>query len=434
MKIAILAPESMGNYILETARKYFSDIEILLLVYNDYKECVKLLQKNKKKYDGIVFAGIAAYSYSKKFLKPQSIWEYMPLHEGSLTNAILQGLYNGYDIKHISIDCYSIEHLKELFRILNIKLSSVEILNLNIDTVCENCNDLALNFHINNYKKNKNTCIITALNTVHKQLLDLNINNFFAEPTESVIKQIFQNILLKYNLQINKKSQIVIGYIQINFPNEYSIINLNEYYYMMEKNKLSEIIYLFAQNIKAAVTEVSFNTYQLVSTRNILEVETNNFRTFSILDSVSKNSLHTLSIGFGYGKTADEAKSNANLAMMKSQKTAENCVYVIYENKEVLRPIKNTFLETDNKIDSKLLSISEKCNISLNKIFNIYNAINKYKKNTFTPKELSNICKMSIRSTNKLLTILENNGYTEIVGKKFSEGSGRPSRIIKFRF
>ena len=88
MKIAILAPESMGNYILETAQKYFSDIEILLLVYNDYKECVKLLQKNKKKYDGIVFAGIAAYSYSKKFLKPQSIWEYMPLHEGSLTNAI----------------------------------------------------------------------------------------------------------------------------------------------------------------------------------------------------------------------------------------------------------------------------------------------------------------------------------------------------------
>ena len=49
MKIAILAPESMGNYILETAQKYFSDIEILLLVYNDYKECVKLLQKNKKK-------------------------------------------------------------------------------------------------------------------------------------------------------------------------------------------------------------------------------------------------------------------------------------------------------------------------------------------------------------------------------------------------
>lgn len=48
MKIAILAPESMGNYILETAQKYFSDIEILLLVYNDYKECVKLLQKNKK--------------------------------------------------------------------------------------------------------------------------------------------------------------------------------------------------------------------------------------------------------------------------------------------------------------------------------------------------------------------------------------------------
>ena len=85
------------------------------------------------------------------------------------------------------------------------------------------------------------------------------------------------------------------------------------------------------------------------------------------------------------------------------------------------------------KISEEISNKLNQNNIS-NKIFNIYNAINKYKKNTFTPKELSNICKISIRSTNKLLTILENNGYTEIVGKKFSEGSGRPSRIIKFRF
>ena len=78
--------------------------------------------------------------------------------------------------------------------------------------------------------------------------------------------------------------------------------------------------------------------------------------------------------------------------------------------------------------------IAENCNVSINKIFSIYNAIDKYQKNTFTPKEISDICKMSIRSTNKLLAILENHGYTEIVGKKFSNGSGRPTRIIKFKF
>ncbi|MDY4576312.1 MAG: hypothetical protein SPD90_14770 [Intestinibacter sp.] len=434
MKIALLAPEVMGKDILRMAKKDIKDVDISLLIYNDYKDCVNLLKSHEKEYDGIIFAGLAPYTYSKMYLAPKAIWEYLPLQNGSLTNCLLQAVYAGYDIKNISIDLYSSSDLSEVFRILNVDLESIKINSLHLKIDNENYNEIAFNFHKRNYENNKDVCIITAFNTVHYKLLENNITNFMTVPTKVLIKDTFQKVILKYNAKVNKESQIVIGYIEINFPDEYSIINMHDYYYVKEKNKISEIIYSFAQDIKAAVTEVSFNTYQLVSTRNVLEVETDNFREFEILNSVSENSLHNLSIGFGYGKTADEAKLNANLAMMKSKKIGESCVYVIYENKEVIGPIKNKAEKKEEKIDSKLMLIAENCNVSINKIFSIYNAIDKYQKNTFTPKEISDICKMSIRSTNKLLAILENHGYTEIVGKKFSNGSGRPTRIIKFKF
>lgn len=434
MKIALLAPEVMGKDILRMAKKDIRDVDISLLIYNDYKDCVNLIKSHEKEYDGIIFAGLAPYTYSKMYLTPKAIWEYLPLQNGSLTNCLLQAVYAGYDIKNISIDLYSSSDLSEVFRILNVDLESIKINSLHLKIDNENYNEIAFNFHKRNYENNKDVCIITAFNTVHYKLLENNITNFMTVPTKVLIKDTFQKVILKYNAKVNKESQIVIGYIEINFPDEYSIINMHDYYYVKEKNKISEIIYSFAQDIKAAVTEVSFNTYQLVSTRNVLEVETDNFREFEILNSVSENSLHNLSIGFGYGKTADEAKLNANLAMMKSKKIGESCVYVIYENKEVIGPIKNKAEKKEEKIDSKLMLIAENCNVSINKIFSIYNAIDKYQKNTFTPKEISDICKMSIRSTNKLLAILENHGYTEIVGKKFSNGSGRPTRIIKFKF
>ncbi|MGM9535553.1 MAG: hypothetical protein ACI3VR_09880, partial [Intestinibacter sp.] len=341
MKIALLAPEVMGKDILRMAKKDIRDVDISLLIYNDYKDCVNLLKSHEKEYDSIIFAGLAPYTYSKMYLTPKAIWEYLPLQNGSLTNSLLQAVYAGYDIKNISIDLYSSSDLSEVFRILNVDLDSIKINSLNLKIDNENYNEIAFNFHKRNYENNKDVCIITAFNTVHYKLLENNITNFMTVPTRVLIKDTFQKVILKYNAKVNKESQIVIGYIEINFPDEYSIINMHDYYYVKEKNKISEIIYSFAQDIKAAVTEVSFNTYQLVSTRSILEIETDNFTKFDILNSVNESSLHKLSIGFGYGKTADEAKLNANLAMMKSKKIGESCVYVIYENKEVIGPIKN---------------------------------------------------------------------------------------------
>ncbi|MGN1033471.1 MAG: hypothetical protein ACI4PU_08375, partial [Intestinibacter sp.] len=143
MKIALLAPEVMGKDILRMAKKYIKDVEISLLIYNDYKDCVKLLKVHEKEYDGIVFAGLAPYTYSRIYITPSVIWEYLPLQDGSLTNALLQAVYAGYDIKNISIDLYSISDLREVFRVINVDLNDAKVDNLNLDIGNENYNEIA---------------------------------------------------------------------------------------------------------------------------------------------------------------------------------------------------------------------------------------------------------------------------------------------------
>ena len=260
---------------------------------------------------------------------------------------------------------------------------------------------------------------------------------FTAYPSRAVIRETLSKLYLKHQAIQNQKSKIVILSIEIDLPSEYSVISKDEYSYIHEKMELLEMIYKFAQDIKAAVVEASYNTFLLFSTKNVLELETDNFKNISLLNEISKNSLHTVSIGIGYGSTAQDAKYNANLGVIKSKQYNINSAYIVYENNKIEGPImaNNKNYETKNNlIDKKLALISETSGVSINTVFTIYNIISKYKKTHFTSKELSEACNLSTRNINRIITKLEINGYCSIVGKKIVNNTGRPSRIIKFNF
>ena len=201
-----------------------------------------------------------------------------------------------------------------------------------------------------------------------------------------------------------------------------------------EKNKVTELIYEFANKIEAAVIEFSYNTYILISTKTILETETENYTNIELLKSIEDNSLNRISMGIGYGKTASEAKYKANEAIIKAKRCKnENVAYIIYEDGKAIGPIKSKNKErSEVKIDDRLMKIAQITNVSVKKILCFYNAINTCKKDRFTAEELSKQCDMSYRTVNRTINKLEKYGYIEVVGKHFEDGSGRPRRIIKF--
>lgn len=435
MKVALLAPDSIASKVEPIVKTQMDSIELKIYIYNDYIEVLDILNKIQSKYDGIMFAGIISYYLAKQNIKEEVMWEYFQLHESSLLNALFQAQYFNENIKDLSIDTYSKSNLKQIFDMVGVNLNdtNIKLYELNLENY-RNLNEEALEFHKKNLKENKNVCIVTALSKVNNELKNMNIKNYMAIPTESVIMDSFERLYLKYTAKVNKNSQLVSMFIEIDLPSEYSLISKNEYYYIREKNKVSDIVYEFGRDIEATIVEVSFNTYLLFTTKEIIERKTNNFKEISILDWISQKSLHIVSIGIGYGKTAIEAKYNSNIAMIKAKKYDENTAYVVYEDGISVGPINNVKRKKKEKIDEKILEIATKTNLNINKILKIYNVVDKYKIDCFTTSELSKYGGISIRSTNRMLNRLEECNYIDIVGKQFPDGAGRPKRIMKFKF
>ena len=434
MKVALIAPLYTANIVKDIVNKNIVDIDLDIIVYSNYLKAVEIVKKSQKKYDALMFAGVVVYKFVKLYVKEECIWGYFPLHESSLSSALLKGLYENKNIKNLSIDTYSKELIKEVYNSIGIDMDEVNLMLYNVKFNNKNTTEDALNFHRNNLKNDENVCIVTSLSDVNKQFDSDGIDNYMAIPTKSIIIESFQNIYLRYIAKINTNCRVVAIFVHIDFPDDYSIISRNEYYYIKEKNKVTELIYEFANKIEAAVIEFSYNIYILISTKTILETETENYTNIELLKSIEDNSLNRISMGIGYGKTASEAKYKANEAIIKAKRCKnENVAYIIYEDGKAIGPIKSKNKErSEVKIDDRLMKIAQITNVSVKKILCFYNAINTCKKDRFTAEELSKQCDMSYRTVNRTINKLEKYGYIEVVGKHFEDGSGRPRRIIKF--
>ncbi|MGN1033091.1 MAG: hypothetical protein ACI4PU_06475, partial [Intestinibacter sp.] len=302
MKVALIAPLYTANVIKGIVQDNVDDVEVDFVIYDDYTEAEKIVRDIQKRYDAIMFVGVVVYKFVKAYVKEECIWGYFPLHESSLSFAFLKAMYFNKNIKNISIDTYSRSTIEQVYKAIGINMSDVNIMLYEVVDNSKNIADEAFNFHKRNLEKYEDVCVITALSGVKKLLDDEHIDSYMAIPTRSIIIDSFQNLYLKYTAKINKNSMLVAIFVEIDFPDAYSIISRNEYYYVKEKNKVTESIYEFANKIEAAVIEFSYNTYIMISTKEILETETENYTKIDLLKDIAENSLNKISMGIGYGK------------------------------------------------------------------------------------------------------------------------------------
>ncbi|HWR30338.1 MAG TPA: hypothetical protein VN631_10940, partial [Negativicutes bacterium] len=216
--------------------------------------------------------------------------------------------------------------------------------------------------------------------------------------------------------------------------NEHSLLTEDEYHNALNRMKVSEQVYLFAQRIQAAVMESGDQNYLLFTTMQMLENETNDLKNIDLLQAVKNNAASTISVGIGYGKTANEAKSGATLGMLHAGKKGGNLAFIVYEGKKIIGPLTNIAQnqeKTEPLIDEKFLRISEKVGVSINTVFKLHCISEQYGKNDFTIRELAPLFGVTPRTMNRIMEKFETHGYAKIIGKRIIGNSGRPSRIIR---
>ncbi len=426
--------------IIELLSDMDNKIETTKIYHNDFNNkdfLVKNVKKQEKNLDALLFTDKISFEIVNSSMISSIPWVYIKKNENLLLTTLLNlSVIKNKDITALSIDTYDQKTIDKIFNRIGLKHNN-QVAVADYDIFNQNFIDYLINFHREQYQSNSKTTCITTLIQVSDGLTELNIPCIHLKATNERIKDAINHLALKIQSKKDDKSQTVVIAIKIDPINEYSLINENEYQILLERTKVTQKIYLFAQKIQASVVEVGIDQYFLFCTKSILETETNDFKKLDILTDVSNDTSSTISMGIGYGITVREAKYNAQEGMKNSQNAQGNRAYIVYNN-ETIGPIASEYQSNEDKheilLDEKYNKIARAVNISINTIFKLHCIIDETQKDTFTSKELSGHLDITPRSVNRILNKLEEKKYAEVIGKKMISNAGRPSRIIKLNF
>lgn len=435
--IAIIGHSRTMSSVTSAIKLHYKDIKTVEIEFIDTDlkgAAVEYIKAQMPLLDGIVFTGRKPYEIINSAMGITIPQTYIRHDRSVLLQTLLEATtLDNYDIKSFSCDSYSDYDLYDTFKGIGIDKDEVDLYMLPRDIQGDHIVSEYYTFHKDKYEKALVSFCMTGISMVYEKLQSVGIPSLLMHPTRDSVDNGVRQLLMQMNAIESTKSQIVVLSMEIDLPNEYNLIHDNEYQLMLEKTRVSEQVYKFAESIQAAVIELGTQNYMMFSTKEILESVTDQLNSIPILREVVANTTHTLSVGIGYGKTAREAKFNATLGLNRALNKGGNQAFSVIEGK-VSDPIypdleKNQVI---NSIADPLFKvISEATGISVNNIFRLQCMKEKTKKNRFTSGELAEEFGNTRRSMNRIIEKLEKAGFASVDGTRMMSDTGRPTRIIK---
>lgn len=433
MKICFVVPDlPILEKIQILMKNEFKRIEPYYLLYNDYKEVYKDLDKIQKNFDAVLFGGKLPYLYCAEKIKQEVMWSYVPRTGSTLVTALAYLSRQGYDLKRICFDTYSEEVLKEVYEELNIAHDFKPLL-FKGDPLNDNYIDEVFDFHLRNIKSGKADIVFTHIFLVHNKILQLQLPSFFAVTTYNVLREQIEKLEQYSYIQKEEAGQVVVLFINIDYPPEYLLMQETSEHYLDEKRSIEKRIYRYADKILGFVIELSNNTYMILSTSASVKKETDNYHYISLLDTLEKYTLYTVSIGIGQADNVARARKNAIASMLSAYKHKKNSAYIRLGNGKVVGPLYAEDKVTSKQpLDDRLDKIAKHTGMSVNTVYAIYTFASSKSDGCFTSMELAENMGINKRSTDRFLRRLEDYGYIKIIGSRILGKSGRPSRIMRF--
>ncbi len=416
--------------------KSFPNVESFPIEMNEMSQVqttANFLKEHMQDFDGVIFTGKILYDIMNHNMHSQNPWVYLKNDESQLQRILLEArLKHNMDITQISIDSYTEETIQTIYKDFGLEPDTYKVNVSQIDVFNDTLLEDLFEFHQKHNQLNPDSIAITGISNVYSRLKANGIPSMLLISNENAIKNTLHDLLEKIKFEDMTISQIVVVSMEIDMEDEYGLTSENEYSIMLQKTRITEEVYKFAQRIQAAVIESEKN-YLLFTTKQIVESETHHLRELPILRAIKKKTNNTVSVGIGFGTTAREAKSNAVIGKNKALKLGGDLCFVVYDRKhmEQIKPLDRVNEDTLPPLDTTFKDISENSGVSVNNIYQIKCIMDIYKKNTFTSLELSEEFGNSLRSMNRIIEKLEHAGYIEVVGKKIVGKAGRPSRILK---
>jgi hypothetical protein len=405
-KIAVIGSREFFNKLL-TAAPQVPNITIEPYIYQQPQEACELV-KNLKPCDVLFFSGALPYYFSKKHLENLTIPTLILTQDEIAVAASLLAITHKskIPIERISIDLFDASNLNHVLSESEIRIEYLKIMdlqhmlegNFNLDSIVQ--------FHFNLWKKGLTETALTSVHAVYHRLQSLGVPAVrMADPEISLLRGL-QTAKDQAALCKSKASQVAVGYLSLQDPEQDQITNL-------------------AQTLNAYIQPLNPTLFVLYSTRG--EIDKNRLNDF--LEKWHGN----IVTGFGFGSTVIEADQHAKIALRFAEKELNSkSGYILTEDKELVGPFPYEYKQHSLKNDNpELIQVAKETKLSPSNLSKIIEFSKSRQSRQFTAVDLTDYLQVTRRSTERIIKKLVDTGYVKIVGEEMVYHQGRPRAIYE---
>ena len=426
MDIALVGVDKRITEILNLTKLMSLPVEITAYPYGIYTELPEIIPTIKN-VDGVLFAGNFPYMLSVDEIDKSVPTAFLEFDETGIMK-LINSLPFHQAPKAISIDSVQGSVIKHVYRELSLPLTEVSSIQRSKSLTVE---DIA-KFHIENYKNNSETSILTCLFSVNEYLKIQDYPCTLINHTYFSILKGVNKIIDAINFKNSSGNHPAVVIIKIDKSRKKKP-EQNEFISVRFLYKYLDYMLDFQEKLQSFVFNRGSENYYLISTRNLIEEYTTSYRDFPLLYDVFVKFGFTISVGIGYGMNPINAFSNATEALEIATQGG-NTVKILTESGQIISPAgrKDGTYNVKN-FDEKVVQISEKSGITAENISKIFTILERQGSNHLTAYDLSKALGTTTRSGNRLIGKLSHAGYAKESGIE-RPAKGRPRRVYELQF
>ncbi|EOP76301.1 hypothetical protein [Bacillus cereus] len=412
IKIAVVGSKEFMENLLPIAHK-LEEIEIDPYIYLHPAESSEIL-KRLKPCDAIFFSGALPYYMAKEIREQLRIPStYLQQDETTVASSLLSIIYHQSIQPHkISIDLVDRSFITNVFHDIGLK-ETPQVMDYENMLWSNDEIKSIIDFHLAKYQSGEVDLALTSIHAVYDELQKIGIpSERMIDPTQSIIHGLKD---AKIKAELAKSHSATVGACIISF------IELQE----SSLEKLNVI----SKELRGSFKQVDEMTFILYTTRGDIESSTKT----NTIDRLFTNIEGAVSIGFGYGKTVNEAEQNAKIAQgFAKNNPIEHRFYILTSDKELFGPFpKEQRVQSLKNDNPELMKIAKETKLSPANLSKIIQFSQSHPSLKFTAADLSEYLQVTRRSTERLLKKLVDYRYANICGEEMPYQQGRPRAIYE---
>jgi hypothetical protein len=430
IKIGVIGPQEMLDLMKKTI-KGFPSFDPIMISYEKEEEAVNIAKRLVDDVEVLLFTGVIPYKLVMREMKFMIPVHYVPLTGTCLYRALYR-IAVKHGIESLSVDTIPNEAIDKTIA----ELGEANIPIVHYVEHLEPTRKQLFDFHRRVVEKGEAKAVLTALKSVSEELDRHQIINEWIVPTEHDMIVALERALLSTETRRSKESQIVIGLINIDDFGRLAAQKASEHDVQRFKLDIQRIILGYVESLNGYLTSMGGDEYMFMTTRGIFERETGGYKSIPLAHEIDKSLGASLSIGIGFGLSANDAGTHARAALRYSKDAGGNMCFIVREDRGVIGPLQMSQpLQYElSLIDKKLLKEAGAAGISTTYLSKLIAYVARTGKTEYNANELSSILGVTVRSIHRFLNTLLDAKLIDVIGEQKGGSRGRPKQIYRLIF